>query len=420
MARKTDEQLVKEWKRKPGGFGSVRQLPSGRFQASFKRDKRTYKAPHTFAFDYDDARRRNGDGAREAENWLQDQYDLIRAAELSGNHWQPPEAQQAATMTVAELVDAWLAGSTAIKKESTRQSHRRKLNQRVLLPSFPGFDSLAHERVIDVDRKRIALWWAQVQDNWPTEQSTNTFGYKRLHTAFEYARTELELIAVNPVQIKGANAEPRSENRDKALISVAEAKAIADNAPARLKAPVLVLQWCGLRLGELLELRRKDITDNGGVMTIRVRRNVQRIKDEATGKQVMLVLNTPKTDAGNRDIVVPANVAKEVRKHLADFVAPGQESLFVTTNTGQQMMDTTFRSRFNPATKAAGRPDITPHDLRRFYGTMLVTRGGVSLEEARRLMGHETTAQLMEYQRASANYESTAATNLNNLVEASE
>lgn len=66
--------------------------------------------------------------------------------------------------------------------------------------------------------------------------------------------------------------------------------------------------------------------------------------------------------------------------------------------------------------KAAGRPDITPHDCRRFYGTQLVTEGRVSLEEARRLMGHETVEQLLDYQRAAAGYEKRAAAALDTLV----
>ena len=224
------------------------------------------------------------------------------------------------------------------------------------------------------------------------------------------------LFRSNPVQIKGANAIPRSKNRDRALISVPEAAAIADNINKRLRVPVLVLTWAGLRIGELLELRRGDIQDDGETMTLNIRRNAQRLKNPETGRQGMVAFDTPKTDAGNRDVVVPLTVAAEVRDHLAEYVDSDSNALFVTTEKHTQMMDTTFRSRFKTAATAAGRPDVSPHDLRRFYGTMLVNNGGVSLEEARRLMGHETTAQLMEYQRASARYEQRAAASLDSLL----
>ena len=175
-----------------------------------------------------------------------------------------------------------------------------------------------------------------------------------------------------------------------------------------------LLLWAGLRLGELLELRRRDLVGlaGTGVVTVRVRRNVQRVKDDETGKQVMEVMGTPKTDAGNRDIVLPATVGKALRAHATEFMNDEDNALVITTQTGKQMMDTNFRNRFKTAAELADRPDITPHDCRRFYGTLLVNRGGVSLEEARRLMGHETVEQLMEYQRAARGFERRAATQL--------
>ena len=79
-------------------------------------------------------------------------------------------------------------------------------------------------------------------------------------------------------------------------------------------------------------------------------------------------------------------------------------------------MDTSVRTLFDRAAKAAGRPDVTPHDCRRFYGTRLVASRAVSLEEARRLMGHETVEQLMEYQRVADGFGERAAAALDDLI----
>ena len=80
------------------------------------------------------------------------------------------------------------------------------------------------------------------------------------------------------------------------------------------------------------------------------------------------------------------------------------------------MMDTNFRSRFKFAAKKAGRPELSPHDFRRFFGTMLVANSGINLEEARVIMGHEHKDQLLEYMRAAANSKETAASNLDRLI----
>lgn len=82
------------------------------------------------------------------------------------------------------------------------------------------------------------------------------------------------------------------------------------------------------------------------------------MKDADTQRQVMVQFNTPKTEAGNRDIVLPRTVSNALRKHCRHYVADGPDSLIVTTTTGEQMLDTTIRNRLAPVKKAAGRPDI--------------------------------------------------------------
>ena len=379
-------------------FGQLDKLPSGRWRARYTAPTmERITAPHTFAEKID------------AEGWLADERRLI---DLEA--WTPPEEREKKretdAVTVRELCDRWL--SNGHLKESTAASHRRKLANRVLCTP------LADEPVVGVDRARVALWWAEVNDNWPDTGNTNATAYKRLHTAFQFAVDTLDIIAVNPVQVKGAGKAPRPKTRDRPLITLPEAGALADGMPDRLRTPMLLLLWAGLRLGELLELRRKDVRglSGSGLLTLQVRRTAQRMEDPDTHRQVMVPFDTPKTEAGNRDIVLPRTVSNALRKHCRNYVADGPEALIVTTATGAAMLDTTFRNRLDPVKKAAGRPDITPHDCRRFYGTQLVTEGRASLEEARRLMGHETVEQLLEYQRAAAGYEKRAATALDSLV----
>lgn len=391
----------------PRSFGTVRKTGEGRWSARYQNAGKKFSSPEPFAKE------------SQAKAWLEKERALIRDGD-----WTPPQervkATETATLTVAELIEKWIAGSNY--KASTAQSHLRKINARVLRESIPGeFESLAPLAVVDVTRQRIRQWWTEVRAQWPEEKSTNATAYKRLHTAFEYAVHELEVIGDNPVKIKGAGKAPRPESRDRPLITLVEAQSLTEHAAPRLKAGVLLLFWSGLRIGELLELRRKDLIgldsdDDTADILVRVARNVQRVTDEETGKQVMVVMETPKSDAGHRDIVLPASVAKALRKHAEEFMADGPETLVITTQAGSQMMDTNFRNRFKRLGELAGRPDISPHDARRFYGTLLVTEGHISLEEARRLMGHETFEQLLEYQRAAKGYEKRAATALDALI----
>lgn len=110
------------------GFGHIRKLPSGRYQAMYadptgrtylssKGNARpvSYKAPHTF-------------GSREdAEEWLVD-----RRREIRTDDWAPPTARRA-PITFREHADRWIAHRDL--KPRTRMHYQRILNSN-LLPSF--------------------------------------------------------------------------------------------------------------------------------------------------------------------------------------------------------------------------------------------------------------------------------------------
>lgn len=403
---KGEDQPAKRTRR---GFGAVRKLPSGRYQAKYTGpDSKWHKAPQTY------------DAKDDAVGWLSAERKLIDL-----EVWTPPtvraeaaaKSTERAKLTVKDLCDRWLRSPHL--KESSADSHRRMLDLRVLNTD------LADTPVIDVDRLRIAEWWAQVQADHPDTGPTNAYAFRRLRTAFQYAVDVLEVIPTNPVKFKGAATPPRPKVRDRPLVTVDEAKAIAEGVGPDMRTPVELLFWVGLRLGELLGLQRRDLIGLSGTgpVTIRVRRDAERVTqtvtDKTTGnpkkKQVMVLFDIPKTEAANRDVVVPSAVADRLREHCKKRVGKAPDSLVVTTNTGKMMMDTNFRSRLGMGKRAAGREDVTPHDARRFYGTMLVTNG-TPLEDARRLMGHETVAQLMEYQRAASGYEQRAASMLDRLI----
>lgn len=108
------------------GFGHIRKLPSGRYQASYiGPDQRRHNAPLTFAAKVD------------CEGWLSSERRLIERDE-----WESPlvraerEAlqQRAATDTLRAYADAWLAdGTTAGRlRPLTVLDYRRSLDLHIL------------------------------------------------------------------------------------------------------------------------------------------------------------------------------------------------------------------------------------------------------------------------------------------------
>ena len=68
-----------------------------------------------------------------------------------------------------------------------------------------------------------------------------------------------------------------------------ELEALTMAMPERYRLMILLASWCGLRFGEITELRRHDVDLTDGVVNIR--RAVVRVDGE-------FIIGTPKTDAG--------------------------------------------------------------------------------------------------------------------------
>ncbi len=82
--------------------------------------------------------------------------------------------------------------------------------------------------------------------------------YQLLHAICATAIND-ELLTSNPCKITGAT--PVKRDHDPVVPDVDEITVIADNIEPKFKALVLISAWCGLRFGEVTELRRKDFRD---------------------------------------------------------------------------------------------------------------------------------------------------------------
>jgi integrase len=153
---------------------------------------------------------------------------------------------------------------------------------------------------------------------------------------------------------------------------------------------ILLASWCGLRFGELTELRRKDVDVEDGV--IRIRRGV--VRTEGGFKT-----GTPKSVAGSRDVTIPPHLLPAIKDHLVDHVEPGDESLLFPAEGGGHLAPSTLYRRFYTARDAAGRGDLRFHDLRH-SGAVLAAATGATLAELMARLGHSTPAAALRYQHA--------------------
>jgi integrase len=181
----------------------------------------------------------------------------------------------------------------------------------------------------------------------------------------------------------------------------------------------LLAAWCGLRFGELVELRRKDIDLKAGV--IRVRRGAVRAEGQ-------VIIGTPKSDAGIRDVAIPPHLLPMLKDHLRKNITGGPNGLLFPGAHGGTLAPSALYGRnptkdrpgtgFYGARATAGRPDLRWHDLRH-TGAVLAAQTGATLAELMGRLGHSTPAAALRYQHAAQGRDAQIAAALSVLAKGS-
>lgn len=372
---------VANTKGKKAGFGNVRKLPSGRFQARYTGpDGLTHKAPVTF------------DGKGDAETWLSTvRTDIVRDV------WTPSGSTRgkARSRTFGDYADKWLAGR---RLEARTRQHYRTLLDRHLRPTF-GDVPLKH-----ISPDLVRDWYSTTCLSTPT---TRAHAYGLLRTILGQAERD-DVIAKNPCHIRGAGNVKRAKKIKPATLP--ELEALVTAVPEHYRVMLLLASWCGLRFGELAELRRGDIDTKAGI--VRIRRGVVRA-DGTT------IVKKPKSDAGVRDVAIPPHLLPLVREHLLKHTAPGKEGLLFAARSGDHLAPSSLYRVFYKAREAAGRPDLRFHDLRH-TGAVLAAQTGATLAELMGRLGHSTPGAALRYQHAAQDRDMAIAKALSALVEVNE
>jgi integrase len=142
----------------------------------------------------------------------------------------------------------------------------------------------------------------------------------------------------------------------------------------------------GLRRGEILALRRRDVDLDAGTVT------VERTQTELLSRRQRFD-SKPKTDAGYRTVAIPAPVVLALRDHLEKFA--GSERVFVAADGGPMRGDTLYQA-FARARRAVGLEDLRFHDLRH-TGQTLAAATGATLADLMKRLGHSSPAAALRY-----------------------
>ena len=226
------------------------------------------------------------------------------------------------------------------------------------------------------------MWYSDLGTTTPTR---NSHAYGLLHAILETAVKRWPFAIESGPDRTGDEPEDRTRTGHP---DGCRGRGAGREDEPKYRALVLIAAWCGLRWGELIELRRKDI--GSGCETISVSR--------AVTHRGQCRIDTPKSGEG-RKVAVPPHIRDAIEAHLANHVAADPESLlFTTEREACHLNDSVFmRSAFRPALKSIGREGVRIHELRHFAGTMAARHG--NLVEVMNRLGHSTPKASLIYQQ---------------------
>jgi integrase len=295
----------------------------------------------------------------DAEKWL-----TIEEGKTLRGDWVDPTA---GTVRYGEWAESWLAGLHNIGPK-TRAGYESLLRSRIL----PTFEN--------VELRRISA--ASIR-SWVADMTDEGLSAARIHQALRVVRQSLNvavddgLIAHNPATKVKA---PRVEKRRQRFLTAFELSRLADEC-GDYGPFVWFLGWSGLRLGEAVALRVRQVDGR------RVR-----VEESATEIDGRLTFGPTKTHE-TRTVILPRLTIDRLEPLLDGKT---DDEFVFTAPRGGPLRAGNFRRRvFTPAAERIGIPDLMIHDLRDTAASLAISTGA-SIKAVQRMLGHASAAMTLD------------------------
>jgi integrase len=375
------------YKRNRESWGRVRKLTSGKFQAAYvnPQGKLVY-SPKTF------------ESLSLARDWLTiKKSDIMRGVASDTSYEDAIAIKEGDKTTLGQYAQQWrarnsIAGLSPLKPRTVMEYERY---MRSTMPE------LAEMRIGAITAADIELWYLKVANRAPNQAAK---AYSHLKTIMSDSVIR-KLRTSNPCIVDKRNRQ--IETAEVQIPTTEQVSQMMDAAPVHLRALIELAAWGGFRKGELLELRRKDLSimeKNGKATT---GKNGVHLYEVSVQRTVMThggakIVGTPKTKASKRLVSMPERSSPILEAHFALMPDGPDVLLFPGPNTisgawDKHWVDSSFHETFDRIRTAAGYTGSF-HTLRSFA---LTTYGetGATLAQIMRRGGHTRVETAMRYQR---------------------
>ncbi|MBA2439364.1 MAG: site-specific integrase [Thermoleophilaceae bacterium] len=321
----------------------------------------------------------------------------LLAAVESGTDLDP------ARLTLGEYLEKWLEASE--KRVRTRTHERYSELARLHVAPTLGRVPLGKLRPLHLEGLYSAL----------LAKGLSARTVLHVHRVLFSALRQAVLWQLVPRNVAEAVVPPRPARHEVAALEAQEAGAIlAAVAGSDLEQPVALALGAGLRRGEVLGLRWRDLDLDAGRARV-----VQTLQETRGGLRFV----APKTHRSRRSVSLPAFVVDALRGHrkaqnerrLLLGTAWQPTDLVIDRGDGGPMRPDTLSHRFRKVTRRAGL-DVNFHGLRHGHASLMLA-AGVHLKVVSDRLGHSAigiTADL--YSHVGPLLEEQAAATLDGLI----
>jgi integrase len=258
-------------------------------------------------------------------------------------------------------------------KRSTQKRYRQTLSTH-LLPAF------GKTRLCDIGTVSLQSFVLQKMESGLGWESANHLR-NLMSKMFETARKWNLFLGNNPAM--GVSLPEKKPVREKHALRTDQILCLLAMLKGPVRTMVLTGILTGMRIGEMLGLRRKDVDLASGQIRI----------EQACYRGL---LGSPKTKGSKRTLPLPGVLGPPLVRIFEQAVRTGEDDLVFQTRNGTPFNDTNLLHRhLKPAGQKLGMPWLSWHTLRRTHATLLQA-AGASLRDAQAQMGRSRMSTTLE------------------------
>lgn len=275
-----------------------------------------------------------------------------------GDHYSP-----SSFLKISEMVETYLADCENHLRPKTMYNKRRYFRLYIL----PYFGNLRMKDMIPI---RVLNWENELL-NKNVSPTLVELSFIQLSSVFNFY-VKYHGLKSNPAKLAGCIVSAPQTKYNFWTLDEFHKFLAWDPDHGLLTLCIKILYYTGMRIGELKALNLSDIDFTEGTISI------SKTFSAVDGR---VYINPPKTDSGNRTILIPPFLLKEIKKYVDSVYLMSDTLLF-------PVYESSIRSLLNKASDSLGLPHIRIHDLRHSNASLLVYLGYSPLMIKERL-GHK-------------------------------